>query len=199
MRIYSIIIFIFFSCDIKSQLTNDFVFILSENAVNKVFTAFGEIKGKSDYEVFGIIKGYYIWKIVNPKINFKADSSNFTCDAKIEIGPFNYKSKVIGHVKISYDDKVNKISIKIKDAIFELYTEVFKKKIHIKDIHLEDYFKDPFLFEGPKSFTTNFSVVMPDSSNKKIYMQSSDCVIKVVKQAIKTSCNINVQDLPFKK
>ncbi len=191
--------FILLTLGLKAQTPNDFAFVLSERAVNKVFTAIGEISGKSQYEVLGIVEGHYIWKVVNPKISFKPDSSDFTCDAKVEVGPFGYKSEVLGHVKIGYDSKINQISIKITDAVFELYTVVLGKKIHIKNIHLEDYFKDPFLFEGPKSFATDMSFTMPDSTVKQIYVQPSDCVMKVVRQAIKTSCDIVAQDKPFKK
>lgn len=181
------------------QNPNDFAFVLSERAVNKVFTAVGEINGKSEYEVLGIIKGHYNWKVLNPKINFKPDSSDFTCDAKVEVGPFSYKSEVLGRVKITYDNKSNLIAIKITSAIFELYTMVLGKKVHIKDIHLEDYFKDPFVFEGPKSFATDMKFTMPDSTVKQIYVQPTECVMKVVKMAIKTSCDIAAQDKPFKK
>lgn len=194
-----ILFLIHFSFDLLAQNPNDFAFVLSERAVNKVFGAIGEIKGKSDYEVLGIIKGYYHWKIINPKISFKPDSSDFTCDTKVEVGPFEYKSQVLGRVKIGYDNNTNLISIKITSAVFELYTVVLNKKIHIKDIHLEDYFKDPFLFEGPKSFATDMTFTMPDSTRKQIYIQPSNCVMKVVRQAIKTSCDIVTQDKPFKK
>lgn len=184
---------------ILAQTPNDFAFVLSERAVNKVFGAIGEINGKSAYEVLGIIDGHYKWKAVNPKISFKPDSSDFTCEVKVEVGPFGYQSEVLGRVKIGYDNKLNQISIKITYAVFELYTMVLKNKIHIKDIHLEDYFKDPFLFDGPKSFATDMSFTMPDSTVKQIYVQPSDCVMKVVKQAIKTSCDIVAQDKPFKR
>lgn len=196
------LIFLFlvqFSLVLVGQNANDFAFVLSERAVNKVFTAIGEINGKSEYEVLGIIKGHYNWKVINPKINFKPDSSDFTCDAKVEVGPFGYKSQVIGRVKINYDNKTNLISIKITNAVFELYTMVLGKKIHIKDIHLEDYFKDPFLFEGPRSFATDMSFTMPDSTLKQIYVQPTQCVMKVSKQLIKISCDIEAQDKPFKK
>lgn len=196
------LIFLFlvqFSFVLVGQNANDFAFVLSERAVNKVFTAIGEINGKSEYEVLGIIKGHYNWKVINPKINFKPDSSDFTCDAKVEVGPFGYKSQVLGRVKISYDNKSNLISIKITSAVFELYTMVLGKKIHIKDIHLEDYFKDPFLFEGPRSFATDMSFTMPDSTLKQIYVQPTQCVMKVSKQLIKISCDIEAQDKPFKK
>jgi hypothetical protein len=194
-----ILFLLHFSIYLVGQNNNDIAFVLSERAVNKVFAAIGEINGKNRYEVLGVIKGYYNWKVLNPKISFKPDSSDFTCDAKVDVGPFGYKSGVLGHVKIGYDNQANLISIKITDAVFELYTMVLGKKIHIKDIHLEDYFKDPFLFEGPKSFATNMSFTMPDSTVKNIYVQPTDCIMKVVKQAIKTSCDIAAKDKPFKK
>lgn len=187
------------SAGLIGQTPNDFAFVLSERSVNKIFTAIGEINGKNAYEVLGIIEGHYKWKVVNPKISFKPDSSDFTCDVKVEVGPFSYKSQVLGRVKIGYDNKMNQISIRIVDAVFELYTMVLKKKVHIKYIHLEEYFKDPFLFDGPKSFATDMSFTMPDSTVKQIYVQPSDCVMKVMKQVIKTSCDIVAQDKPFKK
>jgi hypothetical protein len=95
-----ILFLIHFSSVLVGQTPNDFAFVLSERAVNKVFTAIGEINGKSEYEVLGIIKGHYNWKVLNPKISFKPDSSDFTCDAKVDVGPFGYKSQVLGHVKI---------------------------------------------------------------------------------------------------
>ena len=170
---------------------------LHEEAINKVFTAIGEIKGSSDYEVM-LIKGKYHWKIVNPKINLKPDSSDFTCDAKVEVGPFNYSTQVVGNVKVSYDSKKNEIIIKITRAIFELYTVVFEKKIHIKDIHLEDHFKEPFIFEGPKTIATDMEFTMPDSTVKKIYVQPTDCEMKVKLKEICTSCEIAASDKPFK-
>ncbi len=185
-----------FSTMLNSQNFNDFSFVLNEKAINKVFTAVGEISGRNEFEVL-LIKGHYKWTVVNPKINLNVDSSDFTCDAKVDVGPFNYKTKVLGNVKIDYNNKTNLISIKITRAIFELYTVILSKKIHIKDIHLEDYFKDPFVFEGPKSFATDMSFTMPDSTVKKIYVMPTQCIMKVVKQAIVTSCEIAASDKPF--
>ncbi|MGZ3884180.1 MAG: hypothetical protein ACXVP0_16600 [Bacteroidia bacterium] len=170
---------------------------LHEEAINKVFVALGEISGTNDFEVL-LIKGKYHWKIVNPRINLKPDSSDFTCDAKVEVGPFSYKTQVVGNVKISYDTKKNEIAIKISRAIFELYTVIFEKKIHIKDIHLEDYFKEPFVFEGPKTLATDMSFTMPDSTVKKIYVQPTDCEMKVKLQEICTYCEIVASDKPLK-
>ncbi len=193
-----ILVFLMFSGYLKAQNYNDFSFVLNEKAVNKIFAVIGEISGKNTYEVL-MVKGEYTWIISNPKINLLPDSSDFTCDTKVYVGPFSYKSKVIGNVKITYDNKTNQISIKITRAIFELYTMVLGNKIHIKDIHLEDYFKDPFVFEGPKSFATDMEFTMPDSTLKKIYVQPTDCIMRVIKQSIITSCEIAASDKPFKQ
>lgn len=195
------VIFVFFtllSNILDSQNLNDFVFSLHENSINKVFNAIGEISGKNEFEVL-YLKGHYEWTIVNPKVNLMPDSSSFTCEAKVKVGPFSYKTEVPGTVKISYDNKKNEISIKITKAIFELYTIILGKKIHIKDIHLEDYLKDPFVFEGPKTMATDMTFTMPDSTIKTIYVQPTECTMKVVKQAIVTSCEIAASDKPFKQ
>lgn len=199
MQRYFFIIFFFLKFNFSfSQNYNDFGVTLHEEAINKVFQAIGDIKGTNDYEVL-LIKGTYTWTIINPKINLRPDSSDFTCDALVEVGPLKYKSQVIGHVKITYDNKKNEIAIRISRAVFELYTLVFNKKIHIKDIHLEDHFKDPFIFEGPKTLATDMEFTMPDSTTKKIYVQPTDCIMKVEYKAIVTTCEIQASDKPFNK
>jgi len=181
-----------------SQKSDDFTFFLHENTINKVFKVIGDITGKSEYEVM-LIKGHYTWTVINPKINLLPDSSDFMCDVKVEVGPFTYQSQVIGNVKIMYDNKKNEISLRITKAIFELYTMVFGSKIHIKDIHLEEQFKDPFVFEGPQSLSTDMQFTMPDSTIKKVYIQPKKCDMKVVKQAIVTACEVEASDKPLKK
>ena len=175
---------------------NDFSVILHEETMNKVFEALGEITGTNDYSVL-LIKGKYHWTIMNSRINLKPDSSDFTCDAKVEVGPFTYKTPVRGRVKIWFDNDKNKINVKITTAIFELYTKVFGKKIHIKDIELADYFKDPFQYDGPKTMGTEFEFFTPDSVKKKIYIKPCDCDITVRYKQIEASCEVTVSDKPI--
>ena len=182
---------------IKAPEINDFEVVLHEEAINKIITAIGDISGTNDYEVM-FIKGKYHWTMKNPKINIRPDSSNFTCDAIVTCGPFGYKTQVVGDVKITYDNPKNLIFIKISRAIFELYTMVFDKKVHIKDIHLEDYFKEPFVFDGPKTMATNMQFSMPDSTVKQIYIQPTYCKMELKWKSICTACEIAVADKPFK-
>jgi hypothetical protein len=181
----------------QKNIINDFSVVLHEEAVNKVIAAIGDIKGTNDYEVL-LISGKYHWTVQNSKINIRPDSSDFTCDALVNVGPFDYKTQVVGNVKITYDNQKNLISIKISKAIFELYTVLFGKKIHIKDIHLEDYFKEPFAFEGPKTMATDMEFMMPDSTMKKIYVQPTACKMELKWKEICTSCEIAAADKPFK-
>ncbi|MGE0568418.1 MAG: hypothetical protein AB7O73_10755 [Bacteroidia bacterium] len=193
------LIFLLIAFSIKAQkrrILNDFTFTLHEETVNKVLTAIGEISGSNDYEVM-FIKGKYHWTIQNPQIHIRPDSSQFDCVALVTVGPFSYKTNVDGDVKITYDKVNDKIVIKITRAIFELYTIVFDKKIHIKNIHLEDHFKDPFLFDGPKSYGTSMDVSLPDSATKKIYVQPTDCQLYIKWREVKTVCEITASDKPI--
>ncbi|MGZ3919914.1 MAG: hypothetical protein ACXVO9_02775 [Bacteroidia bacterium] len=181
----------------KKQEINDFVVSLHEEAINKVLTAIGDISGSNTYEIM-FISAPYKWTVKNPKINIRPDSSDFTCDALVNAGPISYKTKVIGNVKITYDNLTNLINIKISRAIFELYTIVFGKKVHIKDIHLEDYFKEPFVFEGPRSMSTEMAISLPDSTTKKIYVQPTECRMELKWKEICTACEVAASDKPFK-
>src|ERR1700741_2177335 len=115
------LIFAYLAAKPQGKAVNDFTAILHEETLNKVFTAIGTIKGSNDFEVM-LIKGRYNWTVVNPKIFIRPDSSQFTCEAKVDVGLFSYSTQVPGHVKITYDQKKNEIQVKITKAIFELYT-----------------------------------------------------------------------------
>jgi hypothetical protein len=176
---------------------NDFSFTLHEDMVNKTLLAIGTVSSTNDYEVM-LVSGKYHWRMANPKIQIRPDSSQFTCDAFVDVGPFNYSTTVNGDVKIVYDKPNDKISIKITRAIFELYTVILDKKFHIKDIHLEEKFKDPFLFDGPRSYGTSVDVTLPDSAKKTIYIQPNDCQVDIRWQEVHAVCECVVSDKPFK-
>lgn len=195
-----IILFVFFCSSVMAQkknVLNDFSFTLHEDLVNKTLLAIGTVSGTNEYEAM-FIKGKYHWTIVNPKIQIRPDSSQFTCDAFVVVGPINYSTTVNGDVKILYDKPKDKISIKITRAIFELYTVVLDKKIHIKDIHIEENFKEPFLFDGPRSYGTSVDVSLPDSAKKTIYIQPNDCEMIIKWKEVCAICDVGVSDKPFK-
>jgi hypothetical protein len=195
--IFSILLPSIFFAQVKKKNAeiNDFVVSLHEETINKVLLALGDIHGTNDYEVM-FVSGKYDWWVKNPRINIRPDSSDFLCDALVKVSLFEYKTKVVGNVKISYDNDKNLIYVKITRAIFELYTMLFGKKVHIKDIHLEDYFKEPFAFEGPRTMTTDMEFTMPDSTKKKIYVVPTECKMELKSKEICTSCEVSVCDTP---
>lgn len=181
----------------NAQSQNDVRITIHEETLNKIFGSIGEISGVNDYEIM-LIKGKYKWTIQNPKIILKPIKSSFVCDAVVEIGGFSYKAPVVGDLAITYNTKTNQISVKLVKAIFEIYTKVLGKKVHIKDIDIAEYLKDPFLFEGPQTMSTDMEFEMPDNSKRKVYMQPSSCYMIVIDKQIITSCEMAVDNKPIK-
>ncbi len=174
----------------------DFTVIIKETSINKVLKAIDSVNGTNDYEVV-FIKGKYHWTAKNFKINIRPDSSQFICDVKVVVGPFTHKTSVSGDVKISYNKATNQIQIKVMRAVFELFTMVLGQKIHIKDIDLADNFKEPFNFEGPRSLSTDLDFTLPDGKIKKIYMQPTDCELKIKWEEIIANFELETCDVPF--
>ncbi len=180
----------------QTKLPNDFTVIIHEETINKVLKCIDSISGTKDYEVL-FITGKYHYTAKNFKMKIRPDSSSFTCDVKVNVGPFTYRIAVPGDIKISYNKTLNQIEIKVVRAIFELFTNVLGKKIHIKDIDLAENFKEPFSFEGPQTLTTDFDYTMPDGKIKKIYMQPSEAEIKIKWQEIIANFELEACDVPF--
>ncbi len=198
-KFFNVLIAFFFCFKIGyNQNQNDVKVTLHEETLNKIFASLGEISGVNDYEVM-LIKGKYKWTIQNPKIILKPVKSSFVCDAIVEVGGFNYKAPVVGDLSITYNAKTNQISVKLVKAIFEIYTKILGKKFHIKDIDIAEYLKDPFLFEGPQTMSTDMEFVMPDNSKRKVYMQPSSCYMIVIDKQIITSCEMAVDNKPIKQ
>ena len=175
---------------------NDFSVILNEETLNKVFVAMGDLSGTNDYSLL-LVKGKYKWTVLNPSINLKPDKSDFTCMVKVNVGPFEYNNAVKGQIKIWYDSPQNQINIKLITAVFEIYDLFLGKKIHIKNIELAYYLKDPFQFDGPKTMGINFEFMTPDSVLKKIFIQPDDCLMEVRNKEIVVNCEVKVSDKPI--
>ena len=180
----------------QKKAINDFSVVINEESINKILDAVGPINGSSKYDIY-VTDVEYKWIVENARIQVRPDSSQFICDAKVQAGIFKYKTQVHGDVKIIYDPVLNQIQAKIVRAVFELYTQLFGKKIHIKNIDLADNFAYPFIFEGPRSMNTSFDFKMPDNSNKKIYLQPSTCTIELKWKEILVLFEIDACDTPF--
>lgn len=145
--------------------------------------AIGTITGSSEYKV-AFISGTYTWTLLTPRIELIKDSARFITDVNVQAGPFDYTTTVPGKAHIAYDMATNKINIRITDAVFGVYTKIFGKKIHLKDIQLADYFTTPFQFEGPMSLEAPFDFELPDKSVKKIVAKPANCILQIHPQQI---------------
>jgi len=172
-----------------SYSQNDIVVTLHEETLNKLFAAIGEFNGSGEYEML-FTKHTYTWNLKNMRIDLSKDSAQFTTDATVYTGLGTYQDKVNGKVAISYDEKTNLISVKVVDAPFEVFVEMFGKRIVLKRIQIADYLTTPFQFEGPMSIQNQLSFSMPDGSVKKINAKPSKCVIKVLQDKIEVSTQI---------
>jgi hypothetical protein len=175
---------------------NDFSVVIHEEMINKILKAIDSVNGSNDYEVV-FLKGKYHYTARNFKMRIRPDSSHFTCDVKVNVGPFNYRVSVPGDIRISYNKSRNQVEVQVVHAIFELYTHVLGKKIHIRDIDLAENFREPFSFEGPQTMSCDFDYTCPDGSVKKIYMQPTDCELKIRWQEIVANFEVEACDVPF--
>ena len=192
------ILLLLLSCSLFAQKKpiNDFTISIHEESINKIIDAIGPVTGSNQYDAF-LTNINYTWTLENSHIQIRPDSSQFICDVQVQAGIIHYKTQVHGDVKISYDTQLNQIQIKVVRAIFELYTKVFGKKVHIKNIDLAENFSQPFIFEGPRSLNTNFDFTLPDGTLKKVYVQANTCTIELRWKEILVLFEIDACDVPF--
>ncbi len=193
-RVTILILCLMYLCPVFAQ-RNDLTIQIHEQTLNKMLNAVGDIKGSNTYEV-AFVKGVYHWTLIKPTIYLNTDSAKFKTDAKVEVGLFKYTDEVVGKVAISYIAKTNKIAIQVVDAPFEIYTTILGKKIVLKKIQIADYFKTPFLFEGPMTMTSAMEFMMPDSTIKKLIATPSQCDIKILPQRIMVSTELEFVTIP---
>ncbi|MGZ3902742.1 MAG: hypothetical protein ACXVC6_03545 [Bacteroidia bacterium] len=196
MKYFFIFLFTASTLFAQQKKQHDISVVIRESALNKVLKTIDTVSGTNDFEVL-FVSGKYHWTAKNFLVKIRPDSSQFICDVKVNVGPFSHKTKVIGDLKIYYNKVTNQIDVKVARAVFELYTVVLGKKIHIKDIDLADYFKEPFAFEGPRSIMTEMDVALPDGKSKKIYMQPSECEIELKWKEIVADFELETCDVPF--
>ena len=111
-----------------------------------------------------------------------------------------YRDEVIGDADVWYDKEKNLINIKIKHALFEVYTHIFGAKMHIKDVDLAEFYVEPLTFEGPLTIGTSVEFTMPDNTKKTIYAIPNDCNLVVEEQKIVVKCEMQFLDKdPSKK
>jgi len=198
MKRYCLLFLFAFSFLRVSAQGSDLQVCLHESMINKLLAALGNFSGSADYKVW-FFKGTYKWTVMNPHIELKPGKADYICDVKVEDGPFDYQTQVIGDAEVSYDQKTNLISVKITKGIFEIYTVILGRKFHITQIDLANYYTDPLTFEGPMTMGTSMEFTMPDNSKKTIYITPAACLLNVEHDQVIVKCQVQFSEIPPKQ
>jgi hypothetical protein len=183
---------------LAQEKTPDIQVILQEQSLNKLFDAIGPVYGSGKYSML-FMEGIYHWTLQNPHIELTDGAADYKANVLVEAGPLNYNSDIQGSVSITYALDSNKIIIRITSAILPLYTKLFGKKVHIKDVDLAEYYKDPFVFDGPLSITTDMEFTMPDGNVRKVHAVPVNCQVIVKDHQIIVPCGIEFITVSVKK
>ncbi|MFI5150109.1 MAG: hypothetical protein ACHQRM_10280 [Bacteroidia bacterium] len=184
---------------IRAQETApDVQVVLHEQTLNKLFDALGPVYGSGNYSML-LMNGTYHWTLDQAHIEINEGSAAYKAKVAVKTGPLSYKSDITGIVTITYAPDSNKIIIRITSAILPLYTKLFGKKVHVKDLDLAEYYKDPFVFDGPLSMTTDMEFPMPDGNVRKIHAVPVHCQVIVRDHKITVPCGIEFIAVSVKK
>lgn len=168
--------------------------IIHERVINRLLQKIGPVNGEATYKVL-FVSGKYQWTMDHAAIHLLKDSAYFEADLKVETGFNSYTNKVIGKLSIKYLPEKNKIAIRLTDAPFPIILKVFGQEINLKTIQLESYFPDDFLFDGPGSIQTDFSMTMPDQRLRIFRGFSKKHQLLIEKELIRMTAEIDFQEM----
>ena len=168
---------------------------IHEQTLNNFLGVVGPVSGKGKFDVAGS-KTDYTWTVRNPRIKITAGKAAFVADASVKVGPLNYRSNAKGAVEVKYDAAGNIISVKVLKADFEVYTKIFKKKIHITTVDVSKYYRPEFEFAGPQPIQESVPVDMPDGSVKTVYISTKDQALRLEEGRIVVDSNLVFSDKP---
>ena len=169
--------------------------IVHQNTLNGFLNAAGPMSGTAKYNVLGS-KGDYTWTVKNARIQLKPNQAQFSADASVKVGPFNYGSVATGDVEIKYNPSSNRISVKVLKASFEVYTKIFGKKIHIADVDISPYYNPEFEFAGPQPVQPSVTVNLPNGTVKTIYISMTGQTMTLQQDQIVVASNLKFSDQP---
>lgn len=147
----------------------DATVIIHENMLNAFLNAVGPVSGTNTFNLFGV-KGNYTWTLSNARIELGHERARFLADANIKAGPISYSAPAAGDVEVKYDPETNRIRIKVLQAVFEVYTKIFGKKIHIANVDAAEFYRPEFEFSGPRPVQRTVDAKMPDGKIKTLYI-----------------------------
>jgi hypothetical protein len=172
--------------------------VIHERVINRLLQKVGSIKGESTYKVL-FVSGKYQWTMEKSSIHLLKDSAFFEAELKVETGFNSYTNKVVGKLSIKYFEETNKIGIKIIDAPFPIILKVFGQEINLSTIQLASYFPEEFLFDGPGTIHTDFSMMMPDNTVRLFRGFSKNHQLIIDRQIIRMLAEVDFQEiLPVK-
>jgi hypothetical protein len=176
-----------------SAQTPDATVIVNQNTLNGFLNAIGPVSGSDQFNVGGA-KGTYTWSVKDARIELKPDKAVFIADASVKAGPAGYGSVATGDVEITYNQATNRIRIKVLKASFEVYTTVFKKKVHLADIDIAKYYRPEFEFAGPQPTEPSVNVDLPGGAKKIVYISTAGQNMKIEQNQIVVTSNLKFSD-----
>lgn len=187
MKIISFLIAILIS-GVNPLSAQDAQVVLHESMFNKFLAAVGQISGGGKFKK-AFIKTNYTWKIKNARIDLEPNNAVFHADADIKVKGITFTEKVKGSVDVKYDQLRNVISVKVREAMFDV--NIFGVKV--ATIDLGRYYKPKFEFAGPQPIQKFVMIDLPDGKKKKIEITTTSRNFKIYKDKI-----IVVSTLSFK-
>jgi hypothetical protein len=193
--ITSLVLAVFIFVHLSNAQGPDAVVIVRQSTLNGFFDAVGPVSGKAPYNVLGM-KGEYTWTVKNARIQLKPNAADFTADASVKVGPFEYGSVANGDVEIKYHQETNRISVKVLKASFEVYTKFFGKKMHLGDVDISRFYRPEFEFAGPQPVQPSVLVALPGDQSKTVYIAPFNQNLRVEQDQIVVTSNLKFSDQP---
>jgi len=159
---------------------SDATVVIHQQMLSKFLESIGDVSGVQrsggiDYE----------WKVKNPKIVILKDKAEFKADVQLKTKGLNYLTPAYGDVEILYDPTPNLILVKVKNAFFDLYVDLFGKRMKLGEINLSTFYKAEFKFSGPKIVQTEIDLALPnghkkmliDATNRKLSLEPEKIMV----------------------
>ncbi|MBC8343098.1 MAG: hypothetical protein ISR55_06715 [Bacteroidetes bacterium] len=172
---------------------SDLTISISDQMINKVLAAVGSISDEDEYQLL-MIKGKYSWLVENTRIKLEENKALFVADVKVKAGPIKYEDRVSGLLDVTYNPKTNKLELKLTHAYLDIKTKIFGKEKIITTVDLANYYKAPFVFDGPIDYQEVFEIEMPDKTVKKLKTVVERCNINVKPGVIQMKSIIAIYD-----
>ncbi|MDI6752552.1 MAG: hypothetical protein QME07_06885 [bacterium] len=188
----ALFLFLILALPIYAQ-EEDLSLVITENLLNKLLSAVGEVTGTGSANL-PLYKGEYSWVAKNPRLCILPEGTSFSSDVTVKIGFFKYSPSVTGIVDIDYATSTNTIIIKIRSAEFELYLGLFGKKLHITNIDLARFYKEPICFPGPELITKGIELVLSDGKKKNISVTPENYSLRLEKGAIRVASVLSFKE-----